>query len=687
MKTNKLITIITLLSLIWAGNFCFAQTAEELLPKAIQLEEVKGELEKAIEMYQTIITKFPENKPIAAKAQFHIGLCFEKLGLKQAQKAYEEVVNNYPGQKNEVALAKERLSKLLVAEKEPEGIVIKQMTDLSYTGAPSPDGSLFSYMDGETGNLAIRNLNTGKTQNLTTDGTWDEPMQFALATRISHNNKLVAYTWQYQQNKSTTYDLRILEIDNPSPRILYSNNNEEIYPAFWLSENKRLIAQTKNKNNTCQIISFNVTDGTYKVLKTFNQSVGLPGLCISQDERYIAYDFQNENNSDFNVILLDIDGDREIPLIEHPANDRVICWLPDRKELLFVSDRTGTWDLWALYVSDEGKPASQPILIFTDFGKIKPKGITQNGTFYFSIFGRKFTTTINSFDEKTGDIKEEFGKPLLGSNFCAEWSPDGQSIVYIKEVPEITGYDMQLHVLDLKTGEERQIAKNLSTILPPSWSPKGNKILAILRDQRKINEKNYAGGIYKIDVKTGQETELLSFTRESFNNLSLALNMAVEWSMDAKSIFYIKEKQILKRDLETGEEKIFYQAQNSLKYLKRSTLDNKLVFVDGKQLLIANGEDGHIKEIYSLEDDLKITNIVWSPDASFILINAGTSLWRLPANGGTIQKVYQFKNDARYMSINPNGQEIALNTYKQITEIRVMENLAEEVERIYSQNK
>ena len=134
-------------SLILISYRSFAQTAEELLPKAIQLEEVKGELEKAIEVYQNIVTKFPENKPIAAKAQFHIGLCYEKLGLKQAQKAYQEVVNNYPDQQNEVALAKKRLSWLIqIAEKvskiplTPKFTKIKIPTKLSWSVALSPDG-------------------------------------------------------------------------------------------------------------------------------------------------------------------------------------------------------------------------------------------------------------------------------------------------------------------------------------------------------------------------------------------------------------------------------------------------------------------------------------------------------------------------------------------------------------------
>ncbi len=109
MNHKKTLALCMALGLILGNYQAFAQTAEELLSKGIQLEEVKGELEKAIEVYQTIVDKFSDNRPIAAKALLHIGLCYEKLGLKQAKKAFQDVINKYPEQKNEVALAKERV--------------------------------------------------------------------------------------------------------------------------------------------------------------------------------------------------------------------------------------------------------------------------------------------------------------------------------------------------------------------------------------------------------------------------------------------------------------------------------------------------------------------------------------------------------------------------------------------------
>ena len=143
MNSRKTLTMIMAISLILGSYQIFAQTAEELFPKGIQLEEVKGELEKAIEVYQTIVTKFSANRPISAKAQFHIGLCYEKLGLKQAQIAYQKVLDNYPNQQGEVAMAKERLNRLLALQDVPHKPTFRKIkipTELSYSVRLSPDG-------------------------------------------------------------------------------------------------------------------------------------------------------------------------------------------------------------------------------------------------------------------------------------------------------------------------------------------------------------------------------------------------------------------------------------------------------------------------------------------------------------------------------------------------------------------
>ncbi len=79
-----------------------------LFEKAKYTMETKGDLQGAIDLFEEIIQKYPNERVYAAKSQLYIGLCYEKLGAKQAklaQKAFQKVVDNFPEQQQEVAVA------------------------------------------------------------------------------------------------------------------------------------------------------------------------------------------------------------------------------------------------------------------------------------------------------------------------------------------------------------------------------------------------------------------------------------------------------------------------------------------------------------------------------------------------------------------------------------------------------
>ncbi len=90
----------------------FAQSAERLFQAALYQEEAEGELDSAIEMYQEILKQFPDQRLISAKAQLHIGLCFEKLGHERAREAYDAVVRDFADQPDIVAEARNRLAEI-----------------------------------------------------------------------------------------------------------------------------------------------------------------------------------------------------------------------------------------------------------------------------------------------------------------------------------------------------------------------------------------------------------------------------------------------------------------------------------------------------------------------------------------------------------------------------------------------
>ena len=74
-------------------------------------------------------------------------------------------------------------------------------------------------------------------------------------------------------------------------------------------------------------------------------------------------------------------------------------------------------------------------------------------------------------------------------------------------------------------------------------------------------------------------------------------------------------------------------------------------------------------------------------DRYFTELKDGTSLWRIPAEGEIPQKVWHSKNRADVFGIHPDGKQIALAIRELEMEIRVIENLVQELEKIYNKPK
>jgi tetratricopeptide (TPR) repeat protein len=112
MKSHQFIVICLVFVFVLVSAAYGQQTAEQLYQSALYKEEIEGELDTAIKIYETVIKQYPENRPVAAKALLHSGICKERLGMKEAQKAYERIVKDYTDQSDIVAQAKVRLAVL-----------------------------------------------------------------------------------------------------------------------------------------------------------------------------------------------------------------------------------------------------------------------------------------------------------------------------------------------------------------------------------------------------------------------------------------------------------------------------------------------------------------------------------------------------------------------------------------------
>jgi Tol biopolymer transport system component len=667
--------------------------AEVLMQAAHQKQLVEGQLDEAIQLYKRIVQEHSGNHAVAAKALLEMGQCYEKLGNTEARKAYEHVLRDYADQNEAAAQARARLAAISgkVASGRSEMVVRRVWAgpDVDVMeGSVSPDGRYLSYVDWTTGDLALRDLATGKIRHLTNA---TESGGNAFFSAISPDGKQVAYEWY----KDGSADLRLVGVDGSSPRILEGG----AIPTDWSPDGKYVLGVVLRIGTQfpSQITLTSVADGSVRVLKKFEWSH--PGkMKFSPDGRYIAYDYPPRQDSDNrDIFLLAADGSREIPLVEHPAEDELLGWTPDGNHVLFASDRSGSMSAWILPVAD-GKPQGPPELVKQDIGPAQPIGFTRSGSYYYGLEISTSDIYTAEFDPATGRVvtqPQNATHRFAGLNGAPAWSPDGQFLAYLSSRrPGLFEQDV-ISILSLKTSEEHDLSPNLSELWGPiRWSPDGRSILVQGKD-KKIQH-----GLYLVDVQTG----------EVRSNLQSDLNSEIShpaWFPDGKRLLYTDRRPesgtiteaVVVRDLQTGQKTELFRPSRGLK------IDDIALSPDGRQvaltlleketrssvlkvLPLAGGEASELvraKEPEAIVGD----SLNWSSDSRYIVFGKSrstgqepkTQLLTISSRGGEPQALGLAMDSVGSLSFDPSGHHIAFAAGRAKSEIWVMENFLKAARR------
>jgi Tol biopolymer transport system component len=249
-KVRTIITVvIAVLSLFVTAAFP-QQGARDLFERARMLDESNQNLSEAIKLYGQVVSQSNEQRALAARAQFRIGILYERLGRKaEAQRAFQVVVSQYADQ--EVA---QRARAKVPAPSAKANLITKSAgaryttplarqlwagADVDTEGAPSPDGRYLSFnAQGGQGDLAVRDLLTGETRTLTRDGTGGCP-ECGEESIWSPDGKQIVYGWLSQENQNRfpgfeTVELRLIGADGSGKRVLYRPDGPiYTWPSDW----------------------------------------------------------------------------------------------------------------------------------------------------------------------------------------------------------------------------------------------------------------------------------------------------------------------------------------------------------------------------------------------------------------------------------------------------------------------
>ena len=653
--------------------------AEALLQKAAQKETVDGDLKAAIDLYKQAVAAAGNNRAVAAKALVQMGECYEKQGNAEAQKAYQQVIKSYADQTEAVARARARLIALKSAG--PPTVTVRQVRapNTSSFGAPSHDGAYLTFRDESSLDVAICDLATGQTRKLTSH---QSVYEFPFSSMPSPDGRLVAYTW-YQDG---IYELRVVGLEGARPRILHSNAEVAwLQLADWSPDGKSILTVHTRRDRTSQMVLISVGDGSVRVLKNLDERAPERPR-FSPDGRYIAYAYpQRPESEEQDIFVLALDGGRETPLVQHPANDIHPDWTPDGNGILFFSNRTGTMGAWWIQVG-EGRSQGTPELVKPDLGlALTPMGFTRNGSYYYGVRTEMNDVYIAELDLVTGKLiaaPSLATQRFVGSNERSDWSPDGRQLLYLSRRSPGAWGARALCVRSTESGEVRELGSKLNRVAWVRWSPDGRSLLA--NAQHPIGEF----GRFRIDVQTGDFERIVSSV----------FGWPAAWSRDGKAIFYHRlnsatnRPSIIVRDLETGQERELHSlakdASNYAGGLAVSRDGRQLAFEvsesGSKIIKVVPAEGGEVRELLRGDGSLMppaFGTIAWAPDGRSVLFAKRTSpgglkteLWLIPVQGGEPRKLDLTAENMRDLSVHPDGRRIAFTAGQGRSEVWVMEN-------------
>ncbi len=660
-----------LIIMVVFSSFQTQQDHKVLFEKAKYTMETKADLKEAINIFESLIKTYPNEKEYVAKSLLYQGLCYERLGNQEAVKKYRQIVDNYPGQKDEVALAQERLSKLLVAEKvlntptEPKFTKINIPTNLPQFVALSPDGKNLALVSANklwkmplSGNLGSDI--PGIPEQINTEGVllndWS-PLSWSLNGKwIAFNNGQSIYVVSSDGGKQK----KVIDINRGMEAINYH---------ISLSANGNDLAFSSVEENKQHIFSTPVD----KVIPRQLVEMEARNPVFSPDGKYIAFvKGKNEGIGEGNPGLWVVEANGSKPYKLADADDASCpIWSPDGKLIAFLD--------YSLLTQISIVPFSKTA---NTNGKViridAPVGVALTGLAGWTHENKIGVSTVRTIQSGLYTMPVEGGQAveIFHRTWAAtqpRWSKNGEQIYFVSskilESVSASGGESKLY----RTNKGETI-NQLGFLSGNRVSPDGKWIVTSTwakADTNNINVQWPTSKIWKLSVD-GEDAIQVTNTPGNFWDSNPC------WSADGEKIAFV-HTELIKKDM-FGDSRIYIIDSNGgepeLLDPDPCNWTTQLIWSpDGKKIAYTDGDlnrgdtvilkiiDIKSRDIRVIEEPLDFSmnsELVWSPDSKRIAFNdaAGKVIKIMNIDDGSIEVVESRLVDARMVHLDwsPDGK-------------------------------
>ncbi len=222
--------------------------------------------------------------------------------------------------------------------------------------------------------------------------------------------------------KGNSKEIYVMDYDGADVRTITANGGINKFPE-WASDNSKLVFITKLPRKSRWELWIQDLTGGRTVIPTPTSYVSSPAL--SPDGLQVVFSARSRERVDSDIFISNLDGSERRKLTNHSSIDTSPAWSSTARQISFVSDRSGTPQIWMMDADGSNLRRLVDRGGHCDSPSWSPDGVY---LLYSWQAPKRFKHDIFVLEAMSGEIVQiTSGR---GSNENPHWSPDGRHIAF-----------------------------------------------------------------------------------------------------------------------------------------------------------------------------------------------------------------------------------------------------------------
>ncbi len=256
-------------------------------------------------------------------------------------------------------------------------------------------------------------------------------------------------------------------------------------------------------------------------------SAGVRGVSISPDGRRIAISGSGPDGSGLYLAERDVSGAFGLPRYWLQGSNP--AWAPGGDRIAFAAGGE-------IRVARVGDVEARPVMDAME--GVRAPAFSPDGAriaFYSTASGHQDIWLVPADGSAPPRQLTDAAMALDDPRFAPSWRPDGREVLYVSNVSDYWHDDLWL--VDVESGDRRQLTRTLMAMSTPVWSPEGDRVAVFgtAKDEYWYEDLSYIYAIEDLGAEGGAVERIVDMQVYATD---AAMRHAPSWSPDGDFIYF-----------------------------------------------------------------------------------------------------------------------------------------------------